>query len=98
MEARTDADAIAASLRDPDAFVAIFERHFAAISRYLRRRVGAAVADELAGEVFTTGFALRARYDLDRADALPWLYGIAANLLRADRRRESRLQEALGRV
>lgn len=86
----TDAAVIAASLQDPQAFVPIFERHFEAISRYLRRRLNRMVADELAAEVFATAFSRRAAYDLERPDALPWLYGIAANLLRARRRMEER--------
>jgi hypothetical protein len=52
MAPRTDAEAIAASLSEPRAFVAVFDRHFDAIHRYLRRRVGNAIADELASEAF----------------------------------------------
>ena len=85
---RTDAEVIAASLASPRAFEAIFDRHFQAISRYLRRRLSYPVADELAAEVFTTAFRGRRSYDLERADALPWLYGIAANVLRRHSREE----------
>ena len=78
----TDADAIARSLGTPAAFEAVFERHFAPVFRYLRRRTGAA-AEDLAAETFTRAFAGRAGYDLKRADARPWLFGIATNVLRA---------------
>jgi RNA polymerase sigma-70 factor (ECF subfamily) len=81
----TDADAIARSLRRPDAFEVVFERHFRAVFRYLRRRAGAA-ADDLAAETFTRAFAGRAGYDLARPDARPWLFGIATNVLRAHHR------------
>ena len=97
MEA-TDAELIAASLNDPRAFVGIFERHFESISRYLRRRLSRMVADDLAAEVFATAFSRRFAFDLNRPDALPWLYGIAANLLRARARTEQRELHALART
>src|SRR5256714_10745661 len=95
---QTDASAIAASLDEPRAFVAIFERHFETIGRYLRRRLNEALADELTAEVFMTAFARRASYDLARPDARPWLYGIAANLVRAHARAEERELRALARA
>jgi DNA-directed RNA polymerase specialized sigma24 family protein len=94
----TDAELIAASLEDGDAFVPIFDRHFAAISRYLRRRLNRETADELAAEVFATAFARRSTYDREYPNALPWLYGIAANLLRAHARYEQRELTVLART
>ena len=94
----SDADVISTSLADPDSFVALFERHFETIYGYLARRVGVDTGSELASEVFTTAFAQRARYDLSRADAVPWLYGIAANLLRRNRRSEARRLRAYARA
>jgi len=38
------------------------------------------------------------RYDLSRRNALPWLYGIATNLLRQHRRAELRQYRALART
>lgn len=93
-----DAAVIAASLNDPKAFVAIFERHFEPISRYLRRRLNRMAADDLAAEVFATAFSRRTAYDLARPEALHWLYGIAANLLRAHRRMEERDLQAVARA
>jgi RNA polymerase sigma factor (sigma-70 family) len=84
----TDAEVISASLASPREFEPIFDRHFPAVSRYLRRRLGSPVADDLAAEVFTVAFRRRRSYDLARPDALPWLYGIAANLLRRHSRDE----------
>jgi hypothetical protein len=81
MAPRTDAEAIAASLSEPRAFVAVFDRHFDAIHRYLRRRVGKATADDLASETFAEAFEHRQRYDLRREGARPWLDGIAQDLL-----------------
>lgn len=78
----TDAEAIARSLRQPAAFEDVFARHFAAIFRYLRRRVGPQLAEDLAAETFTRAFAARRTYDRTRPDARPWLFGIATNVLR----------------
>jgi RNA polymerase sigma factor (sigma-70 family) len=94
----TDAEAIRASLGDGEAFLPVVERHLGDISRYLRRRVGRDLADELTAEVFTTAFARRRSYDLARASALPWLYGIASNLLRSRLRHELRELQALAQV
>jgi RNA polymerase sigma-70 factor (ECF subfamily) len=86
----TDASLIAASVQEPERFAAIFDRHFGPIYRYLRRRLGQDLAEELAAETFTTAFAARLHYDLSRESALPWLFGIAANLFRRERRTERR--------
>lgn len=87
-DGRTDAEVMAGSLSDPEDFGCLFDRHAATVYRYLARRVGDHDAQDLLSEVFTVAFRLRARYDLDRPDALPWLYGIATNLLRRYRRTE----------
>lgn len=92
----TDAAAIRRSLLEPDAFVVLFDRHHPPLRAYLARRVGAA-ADDLAAQVFLEAFRLRARYDLSYADARPWLYGIAAHLLRRHRRDEVRRLRAYAR-
>jgi RNA polymerase sigma factor (sigma-70 family) len=95
---RSDADAIAASRSDPQAFVEVFDRHFHAIHRYLRRRVGSGLAEDLAASTFTEAFAARRRYDRRHPDALPWLYGIASNLLRRHYRTEQRQLSAFART
>lgn len=64
----------------------------------MRRRVRPALADELAAETFLQAFAARSRYDPERADARPWLYGIASNLLRRYRRAEERRLRAYARA
>jgi RNA polymerase sigma-70 factor (ECF subfamily) len=86
----TDAEIIRASRDEPRQFGLIFDRHFDTLYRYLCRRVGAALADDLASQTFTEAFAHRSRYDPARPSALPWLYGIAANLLRRHYRGEQR--------
>ncbi|MEA2222400.1 MAG: hypothetical protein QOH83_776 [Solirubrobacteraceae bacterium] len=93
----TDADAIAASLTAPHAFAAVFERHFDAIHRFLRGRVGATLAEELASETFVRARA-RVRYDRAVPDARPWLFAIATNLVRGQRRAEVRRLSAYARL
>jgi DNA-directed RNA polymerase specialized sigma24 family protein len=89
-----DSAAIVASMKDPERFGVLFDRHATAVFRYLVRRVGMDEADPLLGEVFRVAFERRASFDLERPDARPWLYGIATNLLREDARREGRQMRA----
>jgi RNA polymerase sigma factor (sigma-70 family) len=85
-----DAAVIGESVRDSERFALIFDRHGPAIQRYLARRLGADVAEDLAAETFLTAFHKRKRYDQARPDARPWLYGIATNLVSRHRRAEVR--------
>lgn len=91
----SDADLIESSLVDVGAFAAIFDRHFRAIFRFLRGRVGEHLAEDLASETFVVAFKCRQSYDLSRQDARPWLFGIAVNLLR-EHRRQRNLTRNLG--
>ena len=91
----TDADAIHRSLRDPASFERLFERHFAVIYRYLRRRVGAQTAEDLVAETFVRAFAARSTYDRSWPDARPWLFGIATNVLRGRLQQDHRQPIAL---
>ncbi|MEU4746482.1 RNA polymerase sigma factor [Actinosynnema sp. NPDC023658] len=90
----TDAEIIERSRHEPDAFAALFDRHAPHIQRYLARRLGAQVADDLVAETFLTAFDKRQRYDRGRPDARPWLYGIATNLVGRHRRQEARRYQA----
>lgn len=94
----SDAEVILASGNDPQQFTAIFDRHFDAIYRYIRRRIGELDADDLTAETFTVAFSARGRYDARRPNALPWLYGIATNLVRHHRRSEERRLQAYARA
>jgi RNA polymerase sigma factor (sigma-70 family) len=80
----TDGALIEQSVRGrPDAFVEVVQRHEVAVHGFLARRAGHQVADDLLGEVWVRAFAARGGYDPGYDDALPWLYGIARNVLRA---------------
>jgi RNA polymerase sigma factor (sigma-70 family) len=85
-----DAAVIESSWREPERFAVLFDRHAPYIYRYLARRAGRQVADDLVAETFLAAFAKRDRYDLSHPDARPWLYGIATNLVSQHRRDEAR--------
>jgi RNA polymerase sigma-70 factor, ECF subfamily len=93
-----DAALIAQSGERPDAFSVIFDRHFAAVQRYLARRVGKARADDLAAQTFVVAFERRRVFDREATSARPWLFGIANNLMRNEVRAERRLLRALARL
>jgi RNA polymerase sigma factor (sigma-70 family) len=85
-----DASVVESSWREPEQFATLFDRHAPHIYRYLARRAGRQDADDLVAETFLAAFAKRDRYDLRYADARPWLYGIATNLLNQHHRRAAR--------
>ncbi|MBM7167735.1 RNA polymerase sigma factor [Streptomyces sp. G44] len=100
-DAESDASVIARSRDEPEAFAALFDRHADSVHRYAARRLGGEVADDLVAETFTTAFQQRHRYDPARgagADARPWLFGIATNLVGRHRRAEARRFKAMARV
>ena len=88
--AADDAAIIESSWLEPERFAVLFDRHAPHIHRYLARRAGRQVADDLVAETFLTAFAKRDRFDLGYSDARPWLYGIATNLVGQQRRDEAR--------
>jgi RNA polymerase sigma-70 factor (ECF subfamily) len=105
----SDASLIAASLRDPAAFAAVFDRHWPGLHRYCASRAGPA-GEDLAAETFRVAFDARGSFDSRYEDARPWLYGIATNLVRRHFREAARrggpfdraeldfTDDALGRV
>jgi RNA polymerase sigma factor (sigma-70 family) len=90
-----DGAVFAHSVTDPEVFTIIFDRHYRTVYGYLARRVGRAVADDLAAETFVLAFERRAVYRPQAERALPWLLGIAVNLLAHHRRSEARQLRAL---
>ncbi|MEU6377468.1 RNA polymerase sigma factor [Streptomyces sp. NPDC046909] len=94
----SDAAVIERSRDEPEAFAALFDRHADSVHRYAARRLGAEVAEDVMAETFTTAFQQRFRYDTELADARPWLFGIATNLIGRHRRAEGRRLRALARL
>src|SRR5215469_2731434 len=79
-------------------FEAVFREHFAPVHRFIARRVGTALAEDLAAEVFVTAYRRRAAYQPGRGSLRSWLYGIAANVVRGHWRDEQQLLELDARV
>ncbi len=94
----TDAEVISASLSEPFRFAAIFDRHIDRVRRFAVSRVGATGADDIAAETFAVAFESRARFDAGHSSALPWLIGIAVNLVRHNLRSQGRGVAALERA
>ncbi|MFF4191360.1 RNA polymerase sigma factor [Nonomuraea sp. NPDC001831] len=93
-----DAEVIRRARSDPAAFTALYDRHAPALHRYVTRRLGDSLADDIVAETFLDAFRRLARYDTAHRDARPWLYGIAANLIGKHRRTEIRAYRALART
>ncbi|HEX6520192.1 MAG TPA: RNA polymerase sigma factor [Streptosporangiaceae bacterium] len=93
-----DAALIAESLRMPERFGVLFDRHAPTIHRYAVRRLGPDMADDIVADTFLAAFRRRHRYDPAQADACPWLFGIATRLIGRHRRDEVRFFRAIGRT
>jgi RNA polymerase sigma-70 factor (ECF subfamily) len=86
----SDADVLSQARVRPDLMGVVYERHARSVHRYLSRRVGTAAADDLLGDVFVAAVEARQRVQPHPSgSALPWLYGIAGNLVRSSLRRSS---------
>lgn len=77
--------------------VELYDLHARGLHRYLARRVGGHVADDLVAQTFLTAWQQRERYRPERGGAKAWLYGIATNLLRRHARGEVRALRAWAR-
>ncbi|BBH17780.1 DNA-directed RNA polymerase sigma-70 factor [Nocardioides baekrokdamisoli] len=78
-----DSELLLRSRTDADAFSLIYQRHSVAVHMFLARRLGRDAANDLLSEVFLR--ALEARHRTrphESGSALPWLYGIARNMVR----------------
>ena len=83
---------------DTDAFALLFERHAKAIYNYCFRRIGDwSAAEDLLSVVFLEAWPRRDK-QLPPGKVLPWLYGIATNVIRNRHRAERRYRAALARV
>lgn len=88
MDEATDTEVLARSRTHPELLGLIYERHAPAVFRYLARRAGPVAAEDLLGEVFVAVVEARLRVQPHASgSALPWLYGIAGNVLRTHLRR-----------
>jgi RNA polymerase sigma factor (sigma-70 family) len=82
---------------DFDTFVA---RYAGRIYSYLARRVGDQAGEDLTAVVFIEAYAARSRWHATNSNAiaLPWLFGIASNVLARHRAQEARHLQLLSRA
>lgn len=88
-----------AAAGETEAFGEIFERHAGTVYNYCFRRTGDwSQAEELTAIVFLEAWRRRAQVQLERDEAIPWLLGVATNVLRNLRRSQRRHRAALERL
>jgi RNA polymerase sigma factor (sigma-70 family) len=84
---------------EPAAFGVLFERHGRAVYNFcFRRTANWAAAEDLTSIVFLEAWRRRSEVRLNDGRALPWLLGVATNVLRNRRRSERRHRAALARL
>jgi RNA polymerase sigma-70 factor (ECF subfamily) len=80
---RSDSELLARLPRQPELMGVLYKRHAPTVFRYLARRAGPPAAEDLVSEVFIAALSASSRVVAhDSGSALPWLYGIAMNVLR----------------
>jgi RNA polymerase sigma-70 factor (ECF subfamily) len=82
----------------PPDIAAAFTAHAPRLLAYLSRQVGPAEAEDLLAETFCIAWQRRQRYRADSGPLVAWLFGIAVNLVRHQRRSWLRGTRAAGRL
>ena len=101
MSSRTDAELWSRAARgDHAAFGDLFDRHSRSIYNFcFRRTADWAAAEDLVASVFLEAWRKRGSVKIAaNGSLLPWLYGVAMNLLRNRGRRQRRLVVAMQRL
>jgi RNA polymerase sigma factor (sigma-70 family) len=97
---RADAELLAATSRDPEAFAVFYRRYAELILAYFLNRTGRRdIAADLTAETFAAALAGAARFRGGGENAAGWLFGIARNKLIDSLRRgqvEDRARRELG--
>ncbi|TNY35711.1 RNA polymerase sigma factor [Thermomonospora catenispora] len=84
---------------DEHAFGELFDRHARAVYNYcFRRTADWSVAEDLTSVVFLETWRRRDQVRMNGDSLLPWLYGVATNVLRNHRRSLRRHRDALARL
>jgi RNA polymerase sigma factor (sigma-70 family) len=97
--APTDAELLARTPSDPDAFAAFYRRHVRTVLAYVAGRAAADEVGDLVSEVFAAALVHRRRFDPARGTGAAWLIGIAQHKIADARRRgavELKLYRRLG--
>jgi len=83
---------------DAEAYGILFDRHARTVYNYcFRRTADWSLAEDLTSAVFLEAWRRRAEITPESDSILPWLLGVAANLLRNTRRGLRRYREALSK-
>ncbi|GAA2810422.1 RNA polymerase sigma factor [Kribbella solani] len=88
----SDRELLSGSVAD---FGRLFDRYAAQLHRYCSRRIGPDLADDVVAETFLIAYERRCSFDPSRSSGLPWLYGIATNVLHRHRKAEARAHRIL---
>lgn len=73
-------------------FANLYAAHYGAVHAYGSRRVGPDAADEIAAETFMVAWR---RFDQVPTEPLPWLYGVARNIVLRHRAKTGRYLQTL---
>jgi RNA polymerase sigma factor (sigma-70 family) len=98
-DALTDAELLARTPSDPDAFADFYRRHVRTVLAYVAGHASAADVGDLVSEVFAAALVHRRRFDPARGTGAAWLIGIAQHKIADARRRgavELKLYRRLG--
>lgn len=84
----------------PDAFGRLYERHADSVFRYCVRRIGdRSTGEDLTSVVFLEAWRRRRDVVIDAGESmLPWLLGVATNVLRNQQRSMRRYRRAFARM
>jgi RNA polymerase sigma-70 factor (ECF subfamily) len=96
---RTDAELLAATPADPEAFTEFYRRHVRGVWASVAREAARDDVGDVVAEVFATALVHRRRFDPDRGSAQAWLSGIARHKIQDARRRgaaEAKMCRRLG--
>jgi RNA polymerase sigma factor (sigma-70 family) len=84
---------------DADAFGVLFDRYAPAVYNYCFRRSGDwALAEDLTSVVFLETWRRCSQVELTDGRALPWLFGVATNVIRNQRRSLRRYRKTIERI
>ena len=84
---------------DERAFEAFYREHVTAVQRFIARRVDDPhLAADLTADVFLAAIDSAHTYRASRGTAIGWLYGVARNVVNAERRRHAKGLRAASRV
>lgn len=90
-----ESQAAAGDVAAREQFEQLFRRHHAAVLAYARRRAPGEVVDDVVGETFLVAWR---RLEQVPAEELPWLLGVARNVLATQRRGASRRRALTSRL